>query len=155
MPRQRIIQTAFTKGEISPLARGRVDVNLYASGADRIENYYVRPQGPLWRRSGTKFVRSTRFPSQRSVLVPFEVSDDQAYMLEFGVGYIHFYKNKEPLFNTTVANEIDSFVIRNNGGLMQIAIEDHNSVPTDFLPAWTASAVSNNGGLVRLTPRPA
>lgn len=152
MPRQNIIQTSFAKGEVSPLARGRVDVNLYANGANRIENYLIRQQGALFRRSGTKYVRSTRFPTQQSVLVPFEVSDDQAYMLEFGVGYIHFYKNKEPLFNTTVQNEIDFFTLFNNNGDTQIAAFDHNSTFESALPQWTASTVADNGsGLIRLT----
>jgi hypothetical protein len=151
MPRQNVIQNSFSKGEVSPFARGRTDVNLYANGAERIENFIALPQGGLFRRSGTKYVRSTRLPSQESVLIPFEVSDQQAYMLEFGAGYIHFYKNKEPLFNTTVNNEIDFFTIENNGGFMQIVADDHNSTPFNALPNWTASSVDSNGVLVRLT----
>lgn len=150
MPRQNIIQTAFTKGEVSPLASGRVDVNLYASGAKSSSNFLIRPQGALSRRSGTKRVRSTRFPSQQSVLVQFEVSDEQAYMLEFGAGYIHFYKDKETLYNTTVANEIDFFTVENNGGCIQIVADDHNSSPQDALPNFLGT-VSNNGGLYRVT----
>lgn len=129
MPRQNVIQESWSKGEISPLARGRVGVSLYNSGAETIENLIVRPQGPLFRRSGTKYVNSSKDPTARSVLVPFEVSDEQAYMLEFGKGYIRFFKNKEPIFDTATSY-FTNLTAYDNGGLMQLGAESINSNPT-------------------------
>lgn len=147
MGKQNAIQTSWTKGEISPLARGRVDVNLYANGAETIENLIVRPQGPLFRRSGTKFVQATRVPTNESVLIPFEVSDEQAYQLEFGKGYIRFFKDKEPIFDQ-VGYAVDNFTATNNGGLAQLSAESINTSPAspgdDFgdMPTFDVSCIS-------------
>lgn len=150
MGRQNSIQTSWVKGEVSPLARGRVDVNLYQNGANTIENFICRPQGALVRRCGTKYV-SRHYKDQPAVLVPFEVSDQQAYMLEFGPGYIHFYKNKEPLFETTTT-EIESFTVANNGGLMQVVVGTDSDLPTWGNVATGGATITNNGsGEVRLT----
>lgn len=129
MGRANSVQASWTKGEVSPLAAGRVDVSLYAAGAEVIENLIVRPQGPLFRRSGTKYVNSTKVPTNESVLVPFEVSDEQAYMLEFGKGYIRFYKNKEPIFDSATS-KFTNITAYSNGGLMQLGAESVNSNPT-------------------------
>ncbi len=147
MGRANSAQCSWAKGEISPLAAGRVDVSLYNSGAETIENLIVRPQGPLWRRSGTKFVNSTRVPSDEAVLVPFEVSDEQAYMLEFGKGYIRFFKSKEPIFDS-VDYAVDALTATNNGGLQQLAARAFATFPVsvgdDFgdIPTFDIASVS-------------
>ena len=129
MGRANSVQASWTKGEVSPLAAGRVDVSLYTAGAEVIENLIVRPQGPLFRRSGTKYVNATKVPTNESVLVPFEVSDEQAYMLEFGKGYIRFFKSKEPIFETT-SDEVEAFTLETDGGLMRLVTEDVSTSPT-------------------------
>lgn len=147
MPKANSIQSSWTKGEISPLAAGRVDVSLYASGAKTIENLIVRPQGPLFRRSGTKFVNATRVPSDESVTVPFEVSDEQAYELEFGKGYIRFFKSKEPIFDS-VDYAVDALTATDNGGLMQLSARTFSTFPVsvgdDFgdIPTFDIVSVS-------------
>lgn len=147
MGKQNSIQTSWTKGEISPLARGRVDVNLYANGAETIENLIVRPQGPLFRRSGTKYVASTRSIGEESVLIPFEVSDEQAYQLEFGKGYLRFYKNKEPIFDQ-IGYAVDNFTVASSSGLAEISAESINTSPSvvgdDFgdMPTFDVSCIS-------------
>jgi hypothetical protein len=233
MPRTNSIITSWTKGEVSPMTHGRVDVNLYANGAKTIENLIVRPQGPVFRRSGTKFVRAVKlqdisiidvansggfyrlgtsnptsyqagdyitvtgtgttcdgvvkvtgvtnstpafittdepFVSVSSVgrivrsnrCIPFTVSDETAYMLEFGDRYIHFYKNKEPLFETTTT-EVEKYTISTAGTYPQIdtSVDDDGDLPgwgdlsAFFIgpPADNGTVIaSNNGfGLVRIT----
>lgn len=93
MARANIIQTNFTSGEVSPLMRGRVDTTRYAAGAERIENFIVKPQGGCWRRSGTRYVETSKFPDKRCRVVKFEFSTVQAYVLEIGEKYIRFYKD--------------------------------------------------------------
>ncbi len=167
MPRQNVLQASWAKGEISPLTRGRADANLYQTGAQTIENLIVRPQGPLFRRSGTKFVRSTKFPSQRARIIPFTVSDTTTYELEFGAGYIHFYKNKEPLFETTTT-EVESWYAETSAdgsGLLTAIADTTGTTRPNKLPGWgdittfyPATAINgdiaitdNGGGVVRLT----
>jgi hypothetical protein len=215
MPRQNSIQTAWTKGEVSPLAAGRVDVNLYASGATTLENMLVRPQGPAFRRSGTKFVKAGKLPdliitdvadaagfyqittstyhgltggetvtiagtgttadgvrtvtalvdgnifyltepyvsvsstgtvTRSARIIPFTVSDETAYELEFGDRYIHFYKNKEPLFETTTT-EVEKYTIADNGGLAQIdcTVDDDGDLPGWGTLSGFIGAPANNG----------
>ena len=129
MGRSNSVQASWTKGEVSPLAAGRVDVSLYTAGAEVIENLIVRPQGPLFRRSGTKYVNATKVPTNESVLVPLEVSDEQAYMLEFGRGYVRFFKSREPIFETTNI-EVESFTLTSNAGLMQLTVTEPPAAPT-------------------------
>lgn len=91
MPRVTIDQTNFTSGEISPKVFGRVDVTRYQNAAESLENCIVNIHGGAQRRPGTRHIASTKNPTQRARLVPFIFSRDQAYMLEFGNGYIRFY----------------------------------------------------------------
>lgn len=88
-----VIQTNFTSGEVSPLMKGRTDVNKYANGAEVIQNFVVRPQGGITRRMGTlfKFVANDSTNPQR--LREFIVTNATPYTLEFGVGYLRFIKN--------------------------------------------------------------
>ena len=143
MARQNVIQESWTKGEISPLAQGRVGVNLYTTGAKKVENLICLPQGGLFRRSGTKWVHNSKNPSEECNIVPFEVSDEQAYMLEFGKGYIRFFKNKEPVFETTT-DEVEAFTLADNGGLMQLSAASIVWDGTELgdLPTFAISRVS-------------
>lgn len=96
MPKARIIQTSFTSGELSPRMRGRVDLQQYAAGADTLENMLILSQGPATRRPGSYFVGTAKSAAsnQRVRLVPFIVSSLTAYVLEFGPGYVRFYRNR-------------------------------------------------------------
>ena len=134
MPKQNIIATNFTSGEVSPLVRGRVDAQKYANGLETCENFIVRPQGPLCRRSGSKYLGPIKFPGNKAVLIPFEYSDTQGYVLEFGRGYIHFWKNNGMLFETTTT-EIESFNTANNSGLIQV-IANKTALPVFGNEAW-------------------
>lgn len=130
MPKQNIIATNFTSGEVSPLVRGRVDAQKYANGLETCENFIVRPQGPIWRRSGTKYLGVTKHPTQKSILVPFEYSDTKGYVLEIGVGYIHIWQNDGKLFEST-QNELEAFKLENNGGLFKIKAKDTDGSKRD------------------------
>ena len=88
------IQTNFTSGQLTLAARGRSDLAQYLNGAERIENFRVKPHGGLWRRPGTRYVSLTK-DNREAVLVPFKFSTDQAYVLEFGEKYIRFRQNDE------------------------------------------------------------
>jgi hypothetical protein len=87
----------FGSGEFSPENEGRVDIQRYGSGVRIMENFRPMITGPAVRRPGQKFVASTRFPAKTAVLVSFQYSTEQAYMLEFGDLYVRFYRNGGPL----------------------------------------------------------
>lgn len=81
----------FNAGEFSPLLAGRVSFEKYPSAASVLQNFIPTTQGPLIRRGGTRFVHATKAAANRALLIPFEFSVSQAYMLEFGDFYVRFY----------------------------------------------------------------
>lgn len=81
----------FNTGELSPLIAGRVAFDKYPNGASLLENFIPTTQGPNVRRGGTRYVGEVKNSSKRVLLVPFEFSVAQAYMLEFGDFYVRFY----------------------------------------------------------------
>src|SRR4051812_44341871 len=85
--------TSFNAGELSPRLEGRVDTEKYQAGSKVCENFIPLIQGPATRRGGTRFIQETKTSAERSWLVRFEFSTAQAYILEFGNGYIRFYTN--------------------------------------------------------------
>lgn len=97
MPRMSHLLNAFNGGEVSPEFEGRVDSAKYRSGAKRIENFIVRPEGGLHRRMGSRFVAEAFDPSGSndiSRMVPFTFSKEQSYVLEFTGDVIRVFANE-------------------------------------------------------------
>jgi hypothetical protein len=70
----------FSKGEISPEAQARFDLPAYQAAAKRARNVKIKRTGGLYKRSGTRFVVEAL--SSASFPIPFQFSDEQAYVLE-------------------------------------------------------------------------
>lgn len=81
----------FNAGEFSPLLGGRVSFEKYPSAASILRNFIPTTQGPIVRRAGTRYVHATKNAADKVLLVTFEYSVTQAYMLEFGHLYVRFY----------------------------------------------------------------
>ena len=47
MPMSKFFQSAFMSGELSPLIKGRVDIDQYYKGMQTAENVVIVPQGGL------------------------------------------------------------------------------------------------------------
>jgi hypothetical protein len=99
-----------------------VDVNLYAAGAKTIENLIVRPQGALFRRSGTRFLIESRDPSAACRLIPFEVSDVSGYELLFGDGYIWVFKDRAPLIDQSTDYDTAIASLANSSGAFAVTV---------------------------------
>lgn len=108
MPKASPLQENFSAGEISPLIKGRVSLDRYQQSLSTCLNYIPVIQGGLTRRPGTKFVATAKTQTQRSRLIPFKFSTEQAYILEFGHLYIRFYKNNGQILLSGVPYEISS-----------------------------------------------
>lgn len=81
MPRYDPQIESFASGEISPLARGRVSVERYASACKSLVNFIATPQGPLVRRPGSQYLGST-YTSAKALLIPFVANTSDEFMLE-------------------------------------------------------------------------
>jgi len=56
MAKSRFIQNNFVSGELSPLLRGRTDLQQYYQACETADNVVIVPQGGLRRRPGTEFI---------------------------------------------------------------------------------------------------
>ena len=102
------IQTSFNAGELSPQLKGRPDLDKYKNGCEVMENFIPQIHGPAEKRPGTRFVAEVKDSSKIAKLIPFQFNEDQAYILEFGDGYIRFYKNGGVILSGGVPYEIAS-----------------------------------------------
>lgn len=122
--------TNFNAGEISPLLDARVDFEKYPNAASLLENFVPTVQGPLKKRAGTRFAGTSKDNGQ-CVLIPFEYSVSQAYMVEFGVGYARFY--------TTDSSTGERGLLLNASGL-----------PVEVATSYTLSHLFNADGSTKL-----
>lgn len=88
-------QYTFSTGEVSPYLVAREVWDRYPAGCSYVLNLYGLPQGALTRRPGTRFIASAKDPDFDDLrLIPFVYNANQAYVLEFGSGYIRFYTDR-------------------------------------------------------------
>jgi hypothetical protein len=59
------VQTSFTSGELDPKLRARMDIKHYYSGAERLRNARVVPQGGAGRRPGLAYKDAIAFQVSR------------------------------------------------------------------------------------------
>jgi hypothetical protein len=98
--------TAFNAGELSPLMGGRPDLEPWKAGLSHCVNLIPRVQGALQRAAGSVFVGTVKDSAARSWLAPFVFSQGDAFVLEFGPGYIRFFRNRGRLTTGGVSPEI-------------------------------------------------
>lgn len=56
MAKTRFIQSSFVSGELSPLLKGRTDINQYYQAVETADNVVIVPQGGMKRRPGTEYI---------------------------------------------------------------------------------------------------
>jgi hypothetical protein len=94
-----IFKTQFSAGELAPSLYARVDSSVYQTGAKKIKNAFIKPHGGIANRSGTEFVGQCRsstldIPDSRKVrLIPFQFSEEDTYILEFGHLYMRVIRD--------------------------------------------------------------
>jgi hypothetical protein len=86
--------TSFNAGLLSPLLGGRPDLEKWQSGLSRCDNLIPRVQGALQRAAGSVFVGAVKDSAERCWLAPFVFSQADAFVLEFGPGYIRFFRHR-------------------------------------------------------------
>lgn len=103
MPKGQIIKNSFISGEISPYLLARTDLQKYNSACEHITNYVVRYTGGVTRRFGTTFLAPAMGPSR---LIPFILSANASYVLEFGNQTLRFIVNRRQIMNGAVPYQI-------------------------------------------------
>jgi hypothetical protein len=69
MPKSQFQQTSFASGELSPLLRGRTDLDQYYQGAQQAEGVVIVPQGGVKRRPGLEHIDGVLSPLVRQTSV--------------------------------------------------------------------------------------
>ena len=163
MVRAAPLQTAFNGGEVGRLLESRVDQEKYYSSCSLLENYIPTVQGPVKRRAGTRHAGSVKDSANRTWLVRFEFSIEQAYILEFGHLYLRFWLNHGQLLSGGMPYEIATpyaaadltdaqgqFTMRfvQSADVLYIAVPGYQPRKLTRLGAtnWTLSALDLNGG---------
>ncbi|EPY4432601.1 hypothetical protein ACXDK0_002149 [Klebsiella pneumoniae] len=99
MSKIRPIKRSFNAGILSPVMYGQIDFNKWASAVKYMKNFIPLPQGPARRRGGTQYSGSVKNSSDRVWLASFQFSTTEAFILEFGPGYIRFWFNHAQLLD--------------------------------------------------------
>ena len=89
---QTYLQNSFNAGELSPRLKGRSDLDKYKSGLFTCLNTIPLPHGGITRRPGLQYINEVKDSTVAVELIPFEFSETQAYVLEFGDNYMRVYK---------------------------------------------------------------
>lgn len=139
MPKVNKIQTSFSAGEISKQAYGHVDNPRYEQGLIYCQNYMPLIQGPLTRRPGTKYVGFVKDSTKLPVLIPFQFSQSQNYVLEFGDKYIRFYQNEGQIVTSS-----NSFLVT---GLYAPAYSSNTLGSNNFSAAMVRFTAIRNSGV--------
>ena len=103
MAKASSIYTSFNGGVFSPLMEGRIDLDRYPSSLRQCSNFVAAPQGPILRRSGTRFMQPIFDETKGVKLIPFVFNETQVYNLEFGDKTLRFINDDGVLVRTPKA----------------------------------------------------
>jgi hypothetical protein len=143
MARIRIGQNSFQFGEVSPSLTSRTDSPIYKNSAERVRNFFIRGEGGVTKRPGTKrwhnFASAPAYSSglrQSLRIEPFIFSDDEQYIIAFSNTRIEIFQispsdatlssiqaitSQSWLVNTTSAPYLEEYTFAQQGDIMFIA----------------------------------
>ena len=106
MANTRTYNRSFAGGELSPEMFGRIDDVKFQTGAAKVRNFIVTPQGPAENRPGFAYVREVKDSSKKTRLIPFTYSNEQTLVIELGAGYFRFHTMGATVLSGGVPYEI-------------------------------------------------
>lgn len=125
MPRTRPTQNSFTAGFLSPLLKGRTDLNQYYQALEIAENVVLIPQGGIRRRPGTKFIDSF---TDEVKLHDLPVERDRQYLCAFTDLNVRIYRDGVEVANVAMpysASEVADLRVSPTENVMIIVHPDH------------------------------
>ncbi len=109
-----VTQTSFNGGEFSPLLMGHLDAPFRNNAVKTCINLLPLKQGPLTRRSGSKFVLPVKNSDSKTALIKFEFNVKQNYIIELGHKYMRFFYNDGIILqahNPIISYDLNSNII--------------------------------------------
>lgn len=133
----------FSSGEVSPAFYAATDRAAYARGLRTCRNATVLRTGGLTNRPGTQYLGSTKADGVAR-LIPCVFSDEFNFLLEFGDGYVRFWRDGELLQGTVSGAWADASaylqgVIVSNGGTNYVCLQSHTSSAANDEPGVGAN----------------
>ncbi|NBC18743.1 MAG: hypothetical protein GVY18_15675, partial [Bacteroidetes bacterium] len=95
--------TSFLGGELSPRLRGRTDSERYREACEELTNFFVLPQGGIFRRPGAE--RVATLPS-RSRIIPFDTEDDD-YAVVVSDVHVKVFQGGVEVYSTASPYSVD------------------------------------------------
>lgn len=87
----KILDHAFSAGELTPELYGRVDFDKFSEGLALCRNFISLPHGPVVNRTGTEFVSAVKNAAVATRLIPFSYNNVQTFAIEVGAGYFRWH----------------------------------------------------------------
>ncbi len=137
----------FAAGETSPRSRGRFDLAWFVASCEKMFNYIAEVPGPAHYRAGFKVVGQTRNGAVAR-MIPFQLNDSQAYMLEFTTGFMRVYKNEALL---TTARTTVTGITQANPAVLTVAATTNLTNGDEVVLAGIVGMEELNGRQVKLT----
>lgn len=119
---QPVMQKSYNSGEWAPQLYARVDIEKYHSGAALLKNFFVDYRGGASTRAGTEYVLQS--PGIGARLIPFQITNDIGYSLEFGDQYIRFYSGGSPVLESSHAI---TGISKANPGVVTCGVSGYNN----------------------------
>lgn len=92
------INTDFTGGLMSPHLRGRLDIDKFNKGLQRMENFLPSIQGPTSFRQGLEWIREEAPGNVR--LIDFTINNRSRFLLALSAGLLRIYTTDGSLLYT-------------------------------------------------------
>ncbi len=144
MARSKFLQSSFVSGELSPLLKGRVDLDQYYQGMETAENVLIVPQGGLKRRAGTQHVDLAE-----NIIAPFVFS---------GLGQLFSFNVTTglPIVGATYTNNSPTFTVLSFTGssLPYTVYADCPVVPNTPILVVVSPTVERSKSLILATVPP-
>lgn len=86
-------QPSYAGGEVSPEVYARVDLAKVSVAARKLQNFFVHPHGGASNRPGLEFITMVEDAAKQPVLVPFQYSPQDTYMLELADKLMRIVRN--------------------------------------------------------------
>jgi len=99
----RSLKVNFTRGAVTPLIHGRVDLDLYQAGLGTMRNWVPLRYGGMTRTPGSLFRGFAKEEDKTARFLPFNFNRAQAYILEAGDLYFRFW-NRDTKARVEVAS---------------------------------------------------
>ena len=103
-----LLNSNFSGGEVSPHLYTRTDAPTYATWVKTACNFFVHPQGGASNRPGTAYINTAKYAAKACRLIPFVLSEQEAYVLEVGHGYMRVHTQAGTVLQNNSIYEIVS-----------------------------------------------